>query len=161
LEHDELRPGSVDRTRGPAWVLAGLAALVGIAGLVVWITESADEPVPAAIADDPVLLAGREVYRARCLSCHGEAGRGDGPIAGNLAGPPVGDLTDARWKHGDRPEQVRRVLENGVRDTAMPGWKGMISDRQIDAVLAYVLHLGGRSAPPRASVIPAKGKRLP
>jgi cytochrome c oxidase cbb3-type subunit 3 len=75
------------------------------------------------------------------------SGRGDGPIAKGLAGPPVGDLTDKTWKHGDRPEQVVGVVSAGVRDTAMPGWKGTFGPEDIRAVSAYVYHLAGRQVP--------------
>src|SRR4051794_14065642 len=63
-------------------------------------------PPPAAIAGDPLLVRGREVYLDRCASCHGPTGRGDGPTARGLTGPPPRDLTKPPWKHGERPEQV-------------------------------------------------------
>jgi cytochrome c oxidase cbb3-type subunit III len=81
------------------------------------------------------------------VSCHGTSGRGDGPIAKGLTGPPVGDLTDADWKHGDRPDQVLAVVAQGVRDTAMPSWKATLGDRELHAVSAYVFYLAGRPVP--------------
>jgi cytochrome c oxidase cbb3-type subunit 3 len=141
---DEPKGGEEVRPAARRGILAGLAVLVVVAGAVLWFVEGRTKPPPRSIASDPLLVEGHELYRARCLSCHGETGRGDGPIAKGLAGPPVGDLTDGRFKHGDQPDQVRRIIEKGVKDTAMPGWKGMVSDRQIEAVTAYVLHLAGR-----------------
>ena len=40
---------------------------------------------------DPV-EAGRQIYEDRCTICHGETGKGDGPVGGMFATPP-GDLT--------------------------------------------------------------------
>jgi cytochrome c oxidase cbb3-type subunit 3 len=104
-------------------------------------------PPPPAIANDPLLLEGREIYVARCSSCHGGSGKGDGPIASFLKGPPPGDLTDANWKHGDQPEQVLRVIARGVPDTAMSGWTNVYSEPQVRALAAYVYHLAGRPVP--------------
>jgi cytochrome c oxidase cbb3-type subunit III len=104
-------------------------------------------PPPAEIAADPLLVEGREIYLSRCASCHGPTGKGDGPIAHGLAGPPPGDLTDATWKHGDRPEQVVRVIAQGVPDTAMSAWANSYSEVQVRALAAYVYHLAGRPVP--------------
>jgi mono/diheme cytochrome c family protein len=104
-------------------------------------------PPPAAIAGDPLLVEGHVVYVARCVSCHGETGRGDGPIARQLPPPRVGDLTDAEWKHGDRPEQVRAVVAQGIPETVMPGWKTTLTERELRGVSAYVYYLAGRPVP--------------
>ncbi len=128
-------------------IFLGMLALLAGAAAAIGVFRRGAGPPPAAIAGDPLLVEGREVYLSRCVSCHGEAGRGDGPIARGLAGPPVGDLSDAVWKHGDRPDQVAAVVARGVRDTAMPGWEGVLRPRQIRAVTAYVYHLAGRPAP--------------
>jgi mono/diheme cytochrome c family protein len=104
-------------------------------------------PPPAAVADDPLLVAGHAVYQARCVSCHGETGRGDGPIARQLPPPPVGDLTDAEWKHGDRPEQVLAIIAQGAPETVMPGWKTTLTERELRGVSAYVYYLAGRPIP--------------
>jgi mono/diheme cytochrome c family protein len=143
------RPAEQPSSAGFA-VALGLMVLIAGGFLSFAILRRA-EPPPAAIAADPVLSLGRQVYQSRCVSCHGESGRGDGPIAKNLEGPPVGDLTDSHWKHGDRTQDIRAVVERGVKDTAMSGWKGMISDRQLGASVAYVEYLAGRRQPVAAS----------
>ena len=89
-----------------------------------------------------------QVGAAGCTGCHGQTGRGDGPTARTLTGPPVGNLTDAEWKHGDRPGDVLDVILNGVRDTAMNGWGPYLPAHDARAVAAYVYHLGGRVVPP-------------
>lgn len=104
-------------------------------------------PPPPEVAVDPLLLEGWALYLDRCVSCHGPSGRGDGPIAKGLAGPPPGDLADADWKHGDRPDRVIDVLTRGVPGSSMPGWKGILDPQEIQAVAAYVFYLAGRPVP--------------
>src|SRR5262245_38503266 len=70
-------------------------------------------PPPPEVAQDALLSRGREIFLARCATCHGNDGRGDGPIARHLLGPPVGNLTDDEWKHGDRPDQAIAVISQG------------------------------------------------
>jgi mono/diheme cytochrome c family protein len=122
-------------------------ALVGLGAIVFAVLKPAPSPPPKEIADDPLLVAGRAAYFDRCVSCHGIGGRGDGPIAKGLTGPPVGDLTDARWKHGDDPEKVRSVISQGVPNTVMPGWGKTLGPAGVDAASAYVYYLAGRPVP--------------
>lgn len=139
----------------PAWrvdptvkaIVTGLVLLI-LGGMIAFqrLRKSHGLP-PPAVAKDPLLTAGRSVFLDRCVSCHGSTGRGDGPIAKGLAGPPVGDLTDATWKHGDRPEQVEAVVRDGVKDTAMPGWGKVFGPDDLRAVTAYVYYLARRDVP--------------
>jgi cytochrome c oxidase cbb3-type subunit 3 len=116
--------------------------------LAFYVLRSKPSPPPPEIAADPLLVEGRELYLQRCVSCHGASGRGDGPIAKSLAGPPPGDLTDDTWKHGDKPEQVLTVVARGVKDTAMSGWASQYSPAQLRALAAYTYYLAGRPVPP-------------
>jgi cytochrome c oxidase cbb3-type subunit 3 len=144
---DQRDPSSPAHPATPLWVFVGLA-LMAVAGALAFVSlKRSAGPPPGEIANDPVLVRGREVFLDRCASCHGSTGRGDGPTAKSLTGPPVGNLTDAEWKHGEQPGDVLGVILNGVRDTQMPGWGAYLSPADARAVAAYVYHLGGRSVP--------------
>jgi len=47
---------------------------------------SADNPVPATAAS---IERGRMLFMNNCIQCHGETGRGDGPLAASLPIPPA------------------------------------------------------------------------
>jgi mono/diheme cytochrome c family protein len=104
-------------------------------------------PAPPEVVGDPLLSQGRTIFLGRCATCHGNEGRGDGPIAGSLIGPPVGNLTDDQWKHGDRPDQVQAVIGKGVPGTRMDGWSHVLDPPELRAVAAYVYYLAKRPVP--------------
>ena len=100
----------------------------------------ADGPEPADGPDETV--SGRSVYMTNCATCHGESGAGEGPAAVGLEPPPA-DLTDAEWVTGDGTyDAVRNTIENGSPGTAMIGWKGTLTEAEIDAVTNHVLSMG-------------------
>ena len=129
------------------WVSLAMLGLMAAGFLAYFVLRSPPAPPPPEVANDPLLLEGRSVYLARCATCHGLEGRGDGPISGSLTGPPVGDLTDGRWKHGDKPGEVRAVISRGVDGTRMAGWGLVLEPSQLRAVAAYVFYLARRPVP--------------
>jgi len=148
LDHDPTPPArpNFDPTvvRRVALALVGLVALGSAA---FWWLATPPEPPPAEIAGDPTLVRGRAIFLDRCLSCHGPQGRGDGPLAKGLTGPPPRNLVEERWRHGDRPEEVLAVLANGVKDAQMPAWGGTYGPDDLKCVAAYVYHIAGRPVP--------------
>ena len=143
-----------DPTKPPAglrapwlWILVTLIVMVGVGLAAFQLLRPSATQAPSEIANDPLLVEGRVVFLDRCAGCHGQSGKGDGPTAKNLPGPPVGDLSDDKWKHGDQPEQVVAVIRQGVKNTQMPAWNGLISNESVRAVAAYVYHLSGRDVP--------------
>jgi high-affinity iron transporter len=94
-------------------------------------------PIPVT---PPSLARGAEIYRGHCASCHGAAGRGDGPAGRELAPPPA-NLADPQVMAALSRLDVYRQLLLGVAGTAMPSFERTLSDEDRWAVAAYVLTL--------------------
>jgi high-affinity iron transporter len=101
-----------------------------------------EEPLPSR---PPSLARGAAVYRERCASCHGESGRGDGPKAKSLKGPPPANLADPAVMGGTSLLEIYRKIAIGVPGTAMPEFADDVSEEDRWAVAAYVatLQYGG------------------
>lgn len=128
-------------------VVLAIAVILFVAGLAYDRLGRRTEPIPPSIAADPLLVRGREIYLDRCVSCHGPSGKGDGPLAKGLTGPPPCNLAEEPWKHGDRPEQVLTVLADGVKDVQMPGFLGTFQSDDLKAVAAYLYQIAGKPVP--------------
>lgn len=99
--------------------------------------ESSEEQLLALTKDAAVVHEGQEVFNARCVACHGPNGQG-------LIGP---NLTDKYWIHGAKLVDTRRVIVAGVLDKGMLAWKGVLTDSDIDAVVAYLGTIRGTNPP--------------
>jgi high-affinity iron transporter len=89
----------------------------------------------------PALARGAAVYREQCVQCHGERGRGDGPKAAQLEGPPPADLTEREALGGVSPVDVYRKITIGVAGTAMTQFEETLSPEDRWAVATYVATL--------------------
>jgi mono/diheme cytochrome c family protein len=97
--------------------------------------------------------SGAYLYKAFCAACHGEDGKGKGPVADTLPSP-VPDLTTlSRAGGGTFPrDRVRRSIETGGPTAAhvpggMPTWREAFArlepskgtaDKRIQALVDYV-----------------------
>ncbi len=137
-------PGEVDRR--VATLTARIAAAVG--GALI--------PMPSR---PPSLARGAVVYREQCAFCHGETGRGDGPKAKSLTGPPPASLASPVEAGALSFDDVYRRVTIGVAGTAMPEFEQSLSEEDRLAVTAYVLTLpyGGS---PDAAVFAAVRRQL-
>jgi len=71
----------------------------------------------------PALERGRNEFANQCASCHGSAGKGDGPLQPFLIKQPS-DLTTLAQRHGGKlPEQYLREMIDG-RSMNEPGPHG-------------------------------------
>lgn len=93
---------------------------------------------PAHAADGDA-QKGKAVYARNCVLCHGAQGRGDGPV-GKTINPPAADFTSAASKKKTDAELLATIV-TGRPPTAMVGWKGQLSEAEIQDVLAYVKSL--------------------
>jgi cytochrome c oxidase cbb3-type subunit 2 len=117
---------------------------------------AAQPPAPTPSGTDQ---RGKSTYEERCVECHGESGRGDGPGAPLLT-PRPRDFTAAKYKlrsteTGSLPtdDDLIRSVENGLAGSAMPGWKGLLSDAEIRDVVAYLKTFSRRFADEQPQVV--------
>ena len=125
----------IDRVAPPDSVASRAEALVGRIAAAM---GGALDPFPAR---PPSLARGAAVYREQCVQCHGERGRGDGPKATQLEGPPPADLTDRRVLARVSPVDVYRKITIGVAGTAMAQFEETLSPEDRWAVTTYVATL--------------------
>ena len=55
---------------------------------------------------------GRAIYKANCVACHGESGKGDGPGAGALK-PPPRDHTDRAYMSKLSDQEIGDIIKMG------------------------------------------------
>jgi high-affinity iron transporter len=108
-------------------------------------------PLDEIPTETPSLARGASVYRANCAGCHGNLGRGDGPLAKGLDPEPA-DLSDSRALQDQSPLDYYRRISIGVVGTAMPAFETRLSpqDRWAAALYATLLRL-----PPDSGKVPA------
>ena len=96
--------------------------------------KTASQP---AMTQEQILAAGKVTFDKICYVCHGKFGEG-------LVGP---NFTDDYWIHGNRPEDLKKIIVDGVIDKGMLSYKSQLSNKQIDQVIAYILSLHGTNPP--------------
>lgn len=99
--------------------------------------DAAKTAAQPAMTQEQILAAGKVTFDKICYVCHGKFGEG-------LVGP---NFTDDFWIHGNRPEDLKKVIVDGVIDKGMLSYKSQLSNKQIDQVIAYILSLHGTNPP--------------
>ncbi len=97
----------------------------------------------AAAAGDAA--AGKAKFDMLCTSCHGVAGKGDGPAGASLS-PKPRNFTDAAWQKATDDATIAKVIKGGGpaigKSPLMTAWGAALSDADIANVVAYVRQLG-------------------
>lgn len=84
----------------------------------------------------------RRLYRRHCSSCHGRDGRGRGPAASVLDPSPRNFRGDTLARRTDR--ELFEVITEGRPGRGMPGWEGVLSERERWALVRYLRQAFGR-----------------
>lgn len=146
------------RKRAIGWGLAAIAAT----GIAVFLAGWQQEPsaslgitgagnIGAGEGANPrnreLVAQGQGIYQQHCATCHGADGEGQPDWQqrlpnGRMPAPPH-DSSGHTWHHPD--PQLFLMVKKGVAALAppgyqsdMPGYGGILSDREIFAVLAYI-----------------------
>ncbi len=81
---------------------------------------------------------GEVSFLRHCSICHGARGDGRGPRAGSLSSTPR-DFTNPVWREGQKPEDIFRIITDGLTGTAMPAWGPSLGPSERWDLVAYVL----------------------
>ena len=99
-------------------------------------------PVPDSADEQKV---GSEHFQHHCGICHGLDGQLTGVPFATKMSPPVADLAAQDiQKYSDG--QLKWIIENGIRLTGMPGWKGILEDNEMWAIVRYIRHLPAKGS---------------
>ncbi len=140
-------PHSLRRVRvavpiGVAAVLAG--SLIAGGGFATLSAQGATRnPLPPTRES---IARGGEIYAERCATCHGESGRGDGPLGFGLNPKPADFRVHLAAGHTDA--QLFDFVTNGVPGTAMPRFASELSETDRWNVINYIKASFGPGAPP-------------
>jgi mono/diheme cytochrome c family protein len=80
------------------------ACAISVVALLVGCREREAAPVARQKAE--------QIWKARCVECHGPGGRGDGPKAAQLRKKPR-DFTDRAWQDREDDEELAKVIVGG------------------------------------------------
>jgi mono/diheme cytochrome c family protein len=99
-------------------------------------------------ADETNLVAGARLYSEHCTLCHGDPAHPKSPLADSL-NPPAPQFTNDM---ADMPEnQNFYIIQHGIRWTAMPGWKNVLSEQQSWQLVTLLSHM--HDLPPAAKQV--------
>lgn len=95
-----------------------------------------------ATADYSISYEGYKVFNTYCFICHGEKGKGDGPLAKKLETKPA-NLTSNKLLSNKSDNDIYQIIAGTVRHgrSNMPKWRVAISPSQIKGLVAYIRYL--------------------
>jgi hypothetical protein len=117
-------------------------------------------PKPEPVASDAIprvgknfstYKAGQAIYNTHCVGCHGDAGSGGG-IIGHLLSPEPRDFTDAVWMSKQTESYLFSIIREGKPNTAMPGFKDILTAPERALVLRYLEYFADHVAKERVEV---------
>jgi cytochrome c oxidase cbb3-type subunit I/II len=103
-------------------------------------------PITAGAAGDAA--KGKTLYETNCASCHGTAGKGDGPVGAALPEPKPRDFTVGAFKFDTDKDgktgtdaDLTNVIKNGAAayggNAMMAPW-GQLPDADVVDIIVYV-----------------------
>jgi cytochrome c oxidase cbb3-type subunit 3 len=80
---------------------------------------------------------GEVLFQGNCSFCHSADGTGKNWV-GSFMQPHPRNLTDTTVMSGMTKTRLRKVINEGLPGTSMPAWKSVLSEQDIESVIAYV-----------------------
>jgi mono/diheme cytochrome c family protein len=111
-------------------------------------------PIPG---DASTIQLGAEHFQQHCQVCHGIDGHATGVPFARTMSPQVPDL-GAKDIQKYTDGQLKWIIENGIRMSGMPGWKGLLEDDQMWRMVRYIRRLPARGSSGIPEVFTPEGK---
>ena len=80
--------------------------------------------------------AGKAIYDAQCMICHGQDGAGTGPAGGAL-NPKPNDFTAAAWWTDRTDDAIMSAIRSGSPGTSMKGYNKLTREK-LQNLIAYL-----------------------
>jgi len=77
------------------------------------------------------------LFQSNCAFCHAPDGTRQNWI-GSLLEPKPRDFTSADFPLHKAPDAFREIVKTGKPSTSMPAWRHVLTDEEIDAIVAYI-----------------------
>jgi cytochrome c oxidase subunit 2 len=135
-----------------AWFRATKPGRYHLIGDVVVMEPAQYEAWMSGTNNGPLSAAGEKIFaELGCATCHRSETQGRGPSLLGVFGKPV-QLEDGRMITADENYLRESILDPGTKvvkgfKPVMPTFQGLISEEQLNALVAYVKALGGPSQP--------------
>ena len=94
-----------------------------------------------------MIAKGKGIYKANCVACHGESGKGDGPAAGVLK-PKPRDHTDSAYMSTITDEDMGKIIRFGgaIKGKPLMPSNPQINGKDLEALIAYTRSLSAANA---------------
>jgi copper transport protein len=131
------------------FVLGGLMVLMVSAGIIALATptpvvNSQANPIAPTVQS---VAAGKAIFDAQCVPCHGVSGKGDGPRGLALIPRPA-DLTVHAIPGVHTDAQLFEWITNGFPGSAMPAWRQILSDTDRWNLVNFIRTLAPKTTQP-------------
>jgi cytochrome c oxidase cbb3-type subunit III len=80
---------------------------------------------------------GETLFQQNCAFCHAADGTARNWI-GSFLEPHPRDLTSAAFMNTATRERLANAIRDGLPGTSMPAWKSVLTDADIDSIVAYI-----------------------
>jgi mono/diheme cytochrome c family protein len=76
----------------------------------------------AGLSTKEAIAAGQSLFKANCVSCHGDNGQGDGPSGLLMTPRPRNFQNVTGWTNGSKVSQMYKTLEEGIVKNGMASY---------------------------------------
>lgn len=102
--------------------------------------NNVDENTVTLLTSEADIAAGKTVFLANCIACHGETA--NGLVNGNPGAGP--NLIDNYWLHKGSVQDIFKTIKYGWPEKGMKSWKEDIAPTKIAQLVAFIKSMQGK-----------------